>query len=78
MAGTPIKSRYPKGRCGAMNRQGKPCGIRLEVYPCNNGKMRCKYHGGKSTGPRTPQGKAKSALNLINWRKNVKRDAQSP
>ena len=38
-------------RCGARSkRTGKPC--RGAAMP--NG--RCKVHGGKSTGPRTPQG----------------------
>src|SRR2546428_14038457 len=38
-------------RCGARSkRTGKPC--RAAAMP--NG--RCKLHGGKSTGPRTPEG----------------------
>lgn len=41
--------------CGARARStGKPC----QKYPCKNG--RCHLHGGKSTGPRTPQGKIRS------------------
>jgi hypothetical protein len=40
-------------RCGARSkRTGKPC--RGAAMP--NG--RCKLHGGKSTGPRTPEGLA--------------------
>ena len=35
--------------CGARNRQGKPCGVRVEP-----GKRRCRFHGGLSTG-RRPQ-----------------------
>lgn len=42
--------------CGAMTRKGKPC--RLKSEP---GKRRCKFHGGKSTGPKTPEGKARIA-----------------
>jgi hypothetical protein len=42
--------------CGAKNRQGKPCCNR--VVP---GKRRCRFHGGLSTGPRTPEGRARIA-----------------
>ena len=37
-------------RCGAKTRAGTPC--RAAAMP--NG--RCRMHGGKSTGPRTPEG----------------------
>jgi hypothetical protein len=40
--------------CGAKAKStGKPC----ERYPCKNG--RCHLHGGKSTGPRTEEGRAR-------------------
>ncbi len=39
--------------CGAMTRMGTPC--KAKAIP---GKKRCKLHGGMSTGPRTPEGKA--------------------
>jgi hypothetical protein len=42
--------------CGARNRQNKPCGNK--AVP---GKRRCKFHGGMSTGPRTPEGRARIA-----------------
>lgn len=70
MAGTPLKRQFPKGRCGALNRKGERCGIRLEVYPRKNGAWHCKFHGGKSTGSKTPEGNAKSARNLQAWRKH--------
>ena len=35
-------------RCGAKTRPGHPCGH----YAMKNG--RCRYHGGKSTGAKTP------------------------
>lgn len=38
-------------RCGAMTRKGMPC--RAMSVP---GKQRCKFHGGMSTGARTPEG----------------------
>jgi hypothetical protein len=48
-------------RCGARSkRTGKPC--RAAAMP--NG--RCKLHGGKSTGPRTPEGLERSKR--ANWK----------
>ena len=48
-------------RCGARSkRTGKPC--RAAAMP--NG--RCKVHGGKSTGPRTPEGLERSKR--ANWK----------
>ncbi|MEY8840642.1 HGGxSTG domain-containing protein [Cribrihabitans sp. XS_ASV171] len=38
-------------RCGAKTRKGTPC--RAKSVP---GKRRCKFHGGMSTGARTPEG----------------------
>ena len=38
-------------RCGARNRQGKPCHC-----PAMRGKRRCRQRGGKSTGARTKAG----------------------
>ena len=37
-------------RCGAKNRRGTPC----QAPAMKNG--RCRLHGGKSTGPNTPEG----------------------
>ena len=37
--------------CGAKTRKGTPC--RCQSEP---GKRRCKFHGGMSTGARTPEG----------------------
>jgi len=44
--------------CNARTKSGKPC----RALKLKGG--RCKWHGGLSTGPRTPEGKAKCALNL--------------
>lgn len=42
--------------CAARTRKGQPC--RLKSEP---GRNRCKFHGGKSTGPKTAEGKARIA-----------------
>ena len=44
--------------CGARTRKGTPC-RRVDIY--NGG--RCRLHGGFSTGPKTEEGKRRSALN---------------
>ena len=43
-------------RCGAKTRKSKPC-----LNLSEPGKRRCKFHGGKSTGPKTPEGREKIA-----------------
>lgn len=52
--------------CGAKNRRGEPCKCKLRL---KGGK--CKFHGGMSTGPRTPEGKARAieagTRNLKAW-----------
>lgn len=46
--------------CGARrHRDGQPCQALSEP-----GKRRCRFHGGRSTGPRTPEGKARALANL--------------
>ena len=46
--------------CGARrHRDGQPCQAKSEP-----GKLRCRFHGGSSTGPRTPEGKALALANL--------------
>jgi hypothetical protein len=37
-------------RCGARTRAGRPCRA-----PAIHGKLRCRMHGGRSTGLRTPE-----------------------
>lgn len=41
--------------CGAKTRKGTPC----RLFGMTNG--RCKLHGGKSTGPKTEEGKQRIA-----------------
>lgn len=60
-------------QCGAKTRKGKPC--RAKPLP---GKTRCKFHGGLSTGPRTPEGKARVAdVQRRRWNK-LRRDKEYP
>src|SRR5215217_6804489 len=47
--GSPLK-RKDRPRCGARNRQGHPCAVCVQP-----GKARCRFHGGRSRGPRTAE-----------------------
>jgi hypothetical protein len=47
--GVHTKPFFGATRCGALTRQQKPCGAAIR-----NG--RCRFHGGLSTGPKTPEG----------------------
>jgi len=48
-------------RCQAMSKQtGKRC-----RQPAVPGKRACRFHGGLSTGPKTPEGKARSSQNAL-------------
>ena len=53
-------------QCETLTKQGKrPCnapGILMK-----NGRIRCKVHGGYSTGPKSAEGKARSANNIIKY-----------
>ena len=61
-----LKNGNPQGnpmnapRCGAKTRKGTPC----KAPAMSNG--RCRMHGGKSTGPRTPEGLERSRK--ANWK----------
>ncbi|WP_220445971.1 HGGxSTG domain-containing protein [Novosphingobium umbonatum] len=56
----PSFPQYLRGlACGAIKKNGKPCG--MTTLGANG---RCKFHGGASTGPRTPEGRAKALENL--------------
>lgn len=60
------------GRCGAKrHRDGQPCEARPEP-----GKARCRFHGGRSTGPRTIEGRSRSIANL-KQNQREKRDDRS-
>ena len=51
---------HARSKCGAKRRDGRPC----QTVPMANG--RCRMHGGKSTGPRTPEGLERSRK--ANWK----------
>ena len=61
-----LKNGNPRGnpnaapRCGAKTRKGTPC-----MTPAMKGKKRCRLHGGKSTGPKTPEGLEKSRTSRL-------------
>ena len=46
---------WPGTRCLAKTRRGRLC-----QNPAIGGRTRCKLHGGRSTGARTEEGKARS------------------
>ena len=50
-------------QCQTINKLNKlPC--KASGILMKNGNIRCRMHGGWSTGPKTPEGKAKALLNL--------------
>ena len=52
---TRLGAHWPGQRCLAKTRQGTPC-----QNPVVADRKRCRMHGGRSTGPRTAEGKARS------------------
>jgi hypothetical protein len=64
--------KHERPRCGAKTRAGGAC-----KAPSVHGKARCRMHGGCSTGPKTPEGKARSlAAANAGWQRwNAKRQA---
>ncbi|HLK60944.1 MAG TPA: HGGxSTG domain-containing protein [Chthonomonadaceae bacterium] len=60
------KRERPKCQAACRSKGGAPC--EAPVVP---GKNRCRMHGGLSTGPRTPEGRAKIAES--NTRRRVER-----
>jgi hypothetical protein len=60
----PGKGNGMRARCGARTRRGTECAAL--ALP---GRSRCRHHGGLSTGPRTPEGKAAIARATAGGRK---------
>jgi len=50
--------------CGCV-RKGKPCNNPAGLGTAHVGYGRCKFHGGNNTGPKTPEGKARSSQNNV-------------
>src|SRR4029077_20450803 len=73
LASNQTPSSHRKGRllCGAKTRAGGCCQVRAEP-----GKARCRFHGGKSTGPKTQAGRARMAeaqrLRWLAYRERVR------
>lgn len=63
-AASNARKKRQRVKCMAQrHRDGQPCQALSEP-----GKRRCRFHGGKSTGPRSPEGKAKALANLRQFR----------
>ncbi len=54
--GTRLGPQWPGQRCLAKTRRGTPC-----QNPAIRGPNRCRLHGGRSTRPRTAEGKVRVA-----------------
>ena len=64
---------WPGKRCLAKTRRSTEC-----QWPAITGSERCRLHGGRSTGPRTQEGRARiSAANLKHGRKTKQRLAEA-
>ena len=64
---------WPGKRCLAKTRRGTEC-----QRPAITGSGRCRLHGGRSTGPRTEEGRARiSAANTKHGRKTKERLAEA-
>jgi hypothetical protein len=76
---TSLNRRTGRRLCGAKTRAGGRCQVRAEP-----GKARCRFHGGKSTGPKTPAGRARIAeaqrLRWLVYRERVRavRNGEKP
>ncbi|TNC63112.1 HGGxSTG domain-containing protein [Rubellimicrobium roseum] len=53
---SPARPPGHRAPCGALTRKKQPCRALSEP-----GRQRCRFHGGQSTGPKTPEGRARIA-----------------
>ena len=66
-----VTLRCDRPRCGAKRkRDGKPCEAPVVWDVDRNAPRngRCKIHGGMSSGPKTPEGRARALANLVQFR----------
>ena len=71
--GTRFGVNWPGKRCLAKTRRGTPC-----QKPAITGKGRCQLHGGRSTGPKTPEGLNRLAvLNTVHGQRTKERRAEA-
>ena len=69
----PSIPKWGRPLCGAKTRKGTPCQA-PPVWDKEHNRPRngrCRMHGGLSTGPKTPEGKAKSLSKLKNYKGGV-------
>lgn len=59
----------PSAALGGLNALATRVKPEMQEQPCEARSVpRCKWHGGCSTGPRTPEGKARALANLRQFR----------
>ena len=65
-----VRPRRNRPQCGARCRDGTPCEARVVWDNDRNAPRndRCRMHGGASTGAKTPEGRARSLANLVQFR----------
>ncbi|CAD0357437.1 HGGxSTG domain-containing protein [Xanthomonas hortorum pv. vitians] len=69
-ASAPESRHAARAPCGARrHRDGQPCQAKSEP-----GKRRCRFHGGRSTGPTSEAGKARALANLRQYQKAERRE----
>ena len=67
---TRFGSDWPGKRCLAKTRRSTPC-----QKAALKGKARCRLHGGLSTGPKTPAGKARTIA--AHWKHGLRSKAHT-
>jgi len=72
MVGRPSKKVFCQAR---RKYDGKQC--QAKGILCKNGRWICRYHGGKSTGAKTFEGKLKQYRNLIQYRNKTDEEIKS-